>query len=148
MADPTEKKLQCVIVTPETTLLDQAVDFVAVPLYDGELGVLPGRAPLVARLGYGELRAKTGPSTSSFYIDGGFLQVRSNVVSILTHRAVPADRIDPAAARSELQAACKQITNTPEGFAAKTISLARARAQVALARKTGKSPSSLPAAGT
>ncbi|MBI3466746.1 MAG: ATP synthase F1 subunit epsilon [Planctomycetes bacterium] len=142
MADPTEKKLQCVIVTPETTVLDQAVDFVAIPLYDGELGVLPGRAPLVARLGYGELRAKTGGSTSSFYIDGGFLQVRSNVVSVLTQRAVPADRIDPAGAQSALEAARQQIPTTPEGIAAKTISLARARGQVALARKAGKGPPS------
>ena len=142
MADQTKKKLQGVIVTPETTVLDQAVDFVAVPLYDGELGVLPGRAPLVARLGYGELRAKIDGSTSSFYIYGGFIQVRSNVVSVLTQRAVPADRIDPTAAQSELQAARQQVPTTAEGSAAKTISLARARGQLALARKAGKSPSS------
>ena len=38
------KRLQCVVVTPEKTLLDETVDFVALPLYDGELGVLPGRS--------------------------------------------------------------------------------------------------------
>ncbi len=37
--------LQCVVVTPERTLLDEPVQFVALPLHDGELGVLPGRAP-------------------------------------------------------------------------------------------------------
>ena len=42
---PGDKKLQCVVVTPEKTLLDEWVDFVALPLYDGELGVLPGRTP-------------------------------------------------------------------------------------------------------
>ena len=52
------KQLQVVVVTPEKTLLDETVDFVALPLYDGELGVLPGRAPLIGRLGYGELRTK------------------------------------------------------------------------------------------
>ena len=140
MADAIEKKLQCVIVTPETTVLDQPVDFVAVPLYDGELGVLPGRAPVVARLGYGELRAKSGATTSSFYIDGGFLQVRSNVVSVLTARAIPADRIDTAAANAELASARGQVPTTPEAFEAKTISLARAHGQLALARKSGKAP--------
>ena len=138
MPEPSLKKLQCLIVTPETTMLDRAVDFVALPLYDGELGVLPGRAPLVARLGYGELRATAGNSTARFYIDGGFLQVHNNIVSVLTRRAVPADQIDVAAARSELESASHEVPTTPEGFEAKTISLARARAQLALARKAGK----------
>ena len=37
---PGEKKLQCVVVTPEKTLFDEWVDFVALPLYDGEVGIL------------------------------------------------------------------------------------------------------------
>ena len=53
-------RLQCLVVTPERTLFDELVDFVALPLYDGELGVLPVRTPLIGRLGYGELRTKTG----------------------------------------------------------------------------------------
>ena len=52
------KKLQCVVVTPERAVLDEPADFVVLPLYDGELGVLPGRAPLIGRLGYGELRTE------------------------------------------------------------------------------------------
>ena len=36
----------------------RVVDFVALPLFDGELGVMPGRAPLIGRLGFGELRTK------------------------------------------------------------------------------------------
>ena len=55
---PGDDRLQCVVVTPERTLFDELVDFVALPLYDGELGVLPGRAPLIGRLGYGELRTR------------------------------------------------------------------------------------------
>jgi F-type H+-transporting ATPase subunit epsilon len=138
MPDQTSQKLQCMIVTPETTVLDQSVDFVAVPLYDGELGILPGRAPLVARLGYGEMRVQTGASTTRFYIDGGFLQVRANVVSVLTPGAVPANQIDSLAARSELEKAQQQVPTTPESFEAKVISLARARAKLAIAGKSGR----------
>ncbi len=60
-------RLQCVVVTPERTLFDELVEFVALPLYDGELGVLPGRTPLIGRLGYGELRTRTpaAPSATS-----------------------------------------------------------------------------------
>ena len=58
-----EKVLHCVVVTPERALLDEPADFVALPMYDGELGVLPGRAPLIGRLGYGELRIRRGQET-------------------------------------------------------------------------------------
>ena len=53
--DSSSRTVQCVVVTPERAVLDEAVDFVALPMYDGELGVLPGRAPLIGRLGFGEL---------------------------------------------------------------------------------------------
>jgi F-type H+-transporting ATPase subunit epsilon len=138
MADTTDKKLQCVVVTPEKTVLDQLVDFTAVPLYDGELGILPGRAPLVARLGYGELRTRVGPTETRYYIDGGFLQVDNDVVSVLTPRAIPAAGIDPTAARQALDRANTEVPKTPEGFEAKTISITRARAQLRVADRAGK----------
>jgi F-type H+-transporting ATPase subunit epsilon len=138
MPEATQKKLQCVIVTPETTVLDRSVDFVAIPLYDGELGVLPGRAPLVARLGYGELRIKAGAEQASYFVDGGFLQVRSDVVSILTARAVPAANVDAAAARAAIEKANAGVPTTPQEFEAKVISLSRARGQIDVARRAGK----------
>src|SRR5919199_6983746 len=101
----TDRALQCVMVTPERALLDETVDFVALPMYDGELGVLPGRAPLIGRLGYGELRIRRGDATRRFYVDGGFVQVRANVVTVLTPRALKAEEIDQAAARQALEAA-------------------------------------------
>ena len=48
------------VVTPETTLLETSAQFVALPLYDGELGVAPGHSPFIGRLGYGELRVTDG----------------------------------------------------------------------------------------
>ena len=92
------KGLRCVIVTPERALLDEPADFVALPLYDGELGILLDRAPLVGRLGFGELRIRRGNETKRFYVDGGFVQVRANVVSVLTARAIPVSEINTAAA--------------------------------------------------
>src|SRR5262249_47035278 len=92
------RTLQCVVVTPERAVLDAAVGLGALPMYDGELGVAPGRAPLIGRLGYGELRVRQGPRVSRYYVDGGFVQVRADVVSVLTPRGVEADKIDVAAA--------------------------------------------------
>src|SRR5688500_17755173 len=95
---PTTRELRCVVVTPEKAVVDEPADFVALPLYDGDVGILPGRAPLVGRMGYGELRIKKGNVTKKFYVDGGFVQVRANVVTVLTSKAMPAEEITPATA--------------------------------------------------
>src|SRR5919201_136420 len=97
--------LRCVVVTPERALLDATVDFVALPMYDGELGVLPGRAALIGRLGPGELRIRHGEQVQRFFVDGGFAQVRGDVVTVLTPRAVKAEDIDTAAVSAALEAA-------------------------------------------
>src|SRR5207244_10971072 len=81
------RMLRCVVVTPEKAVLDEPADFVAVPMYDGELGVAPGRLPLIGRLGFGELRIVQGGQTKHFFVDGGFVQVRDNVVTVLTSKA-------------------------------------------------------------
>src|SRR5260370_8004706 len=96
--------LRCVVVTPERALLDAEVDFVALPMYDGELGVLPGRAALIGRLGPGELRTRHGQDTNRFFVDGGFAQVRNNIVTVLTPRALKADEINRATAEPPLEA--------------------------------------------
>src|SRR5262249_13513539 len=89
-----DRLLHCVVVTPERALLDATADFVVLPMYDGELGVLPGRAPLIGRLGYGELRIRRGRDTQHFFVDGGFAQVRANTVTVLTPRALPVAEIN------------------------------------------------------
>src|SRR4051794_27227900 len=95
---PGAHRLQCVVVTPERTLFDELVEFVALPLYDGELGVAPGRTPLIGRLGYGELRTKSGGVTRRYFVDGGVVQGRDDVVTVLTNRAIPPRPVDTASA--------------------------------------------------
>src|SRR5438552_3684854 len=128
------KKLQCVLVTPERAVLDEATDFVALPMYDGELGVLPGRAPLIGRLGTGELRTKKAGVTKRFFVDGGFAQVRNNVVTVLTERALKAEEISPEAALAALHKALEPAPK-PEEQAAHEKAQQRARAQLRIARK-------------
>ncbi len=123
-------RLQCVVVTPERTLFDEVVEFVALPLFDGELGILPGRAPLIGRLGYGELRTKVHGATKRYFVDGGFAQVRDDVVTVLTNRAVPAAQVDANAASKELELAQARRATTDFELAEKNKAVARARAQL------------------
>jgi F-type H+-transporting ATPase subunit epsilon len=131
---PLVTSLRCTVVTPERALLDEVVDFVAVPMYDGELGVLPGRAPLIGRLGYGELRIRRGNTVKRFYVDGGFVQIKAGVVSVLTPRALKAEEIKPQAAQQALEAAQRPAA-TPEAQEEQFKAQLRARAQLRIASK-------------
>jgi len=98
------------------------------------LGVLPGRAPLIGRLGYGELRIGQGQAARLYYIDGGFAQVRNNVVTVLTPSALKADDIKPDVVGQALQAA-QAPAPTAEGQEGRLRDQERARAQLRVARR-------------
>ena len=127
------RSLHLIVVTPETTVLDEMVDFVALPLHDGEIGIAPARSPLIGRLGYGELRLTAGGQTRRFYIDAGFVQVANDEVSMLTNRAVPAAAIDPAAVQEQLTQARHRKANSEESLAARDRLESQARGQLRVA---------------
>ncbi len=114
MADLPANKLRCVVVTPEKSVVDAVVDYIALPLYDGELGVLPGRLALAARLGAGELRLGLGDRAPSYYIDGGFVQVRDNVVTLLTTQAIPRHQLERNKAQALLDQALADTTSASD----------------------------------
>src|SRR3954447_7818816 len=100
MAAPTETtdiprgQVRCVVVTPEKATVDTTAEIVVLPMFDGELAVQPGRAPLVGRLGAGELRLRGGAAgLKRFYVDAGFVQVQANTVTVLTAKAVEAAKV-------------------------------------------------------
>jgi F-type H+-transporting ATPase subunit epsilon len=141
MVDPTTPtgggRLRCVVVTPERQVLDALADYVVVPMYDGELGVLPGRQALIGQLGFGGLRLKQGSAERHLYVDGGFAQVRADVITVLTPRAVPAAEIDVAAAR---RVTAGELPPGADDLEARTRELNRAQAQlrvVEAARRAG-----------
>jgi F-type H+-transporting ATPase subunit epsilon len=127
-------QLTCIVVTPETTALEEMADFVALQLYDGELGISPGHSPMIGRLGYGELRLKVGSSERRFYVDSGFVQVADNVVSVLTNRAVSVADLDAEAAQRQLDDAHQKPSNTPELMQIRERLMTQARAQLRMAR--------------
>lgn len=79
--------LQVVVISPERTIFDGTADSVVAPAFDGELGILRGHAPLMALLGSGDLRVRSVGKVEHFHVEGGFLQVVDNVVTVLSERA-------------------------------------------------------------
>jgi F-type H+-transporting ATPase subunit epsilon len=129
--------LKCIVVTPEKTVRDEAADFVALPLYDGEIGIAQGHSPMIGRLGYGEMRIRQGDASHRYYVEGGFVEVLADVVSVITHRAIPAAELDLAAAEEQLHKALAQPAKGPELMELRDRAVAQARAQVHLASKRG-----------
>lgn len=127
------KRVRCVVVTPETTVLEADAAHVVIPAFDGEVGIYPNRSALVARLGPGALRLVDGSSSRKYYIDGGFGQVRDNVVTILTPRARAVEELDADALHRQLDAINAEVATTPETQANKSARLTRVRAQLHLA---------------
>lgn len=125
--------LRCAIVTPERTELDVEAESLTLPMIDGELGILPGRAPLVGRLGYGTVRIETGGTTRTIFVEGGFVQVENNVVSVLTSKSKPAADLNRLEAEDELKAAMALPGETPEQQQLKDEALRRARGRIAAA---------------
>jgi len=128
-------ELQLILVTPEETVRDTQADFVALPLFDGEAGVAPGRSPMIGRLGFGELRFRHGGETTRYYVEGGFVQVADNVVSVLTGRVVLASQLDVDTAAEDLTAARARPAHTPELMEIRDRSELAARAQLHVARR-------------
>ena len=79
--------LRVVVISPEHTLFDGVADAVVAPAWDGELGILRGHAPLMALLGEGDVRVRNAGKTEHFHVEGGFLQVVDDVVTVLSERA-------------------------------------------------------------
>ena len=119
---------------PYAFLLDVPVDNLRYPLFDGLAGIYPSRAPMVGRLGFGELLIRTPSGEQSFYIDGGFIQVQSNVVSILTNDATPLSDLDASALRTEMSELVSQTTSGEDEQIAKTERLDRVRKMLSLAQ--------------
>lgn len=128
-------QIQLVIVTPEKTTFDQMVDGVTLPLFDGEAGVMADHAPMIGRLGPGEVRVRTDKELRRFYVDGGNVQIKNNLVTLLTGRSLAAADIDLAAAQAALEAANKQVSDNPMLAELKEKAVAQAKAQIHIASK-------------
>lgn len=131
-------ELQCIVVTPEMPVVDEPAEFVALPLLDGEIGIAPGHTPLIGRLGAGELRVKRDGQVSRYYVESGFVEVMSNVVTLLTNRAVAAEELDQAVLGKELAAARQRQANTADLLTERERAVNYSRAQLRVARRAAK----------
>jgi F-type H+-transporting ATPase subunit epsilon len=118
-------KIQLQIVSADRSLVNQTVDEVEIPGFDGYFGVLPGHTPLLAVLSVGELWYRQGAEKHYLLIAYGFAEVQPDRVTILAQTAEMAEEID----LSRAEAAKKRAE---ERLARPTIDMDAERARISL----------------
>ena len=126
------KRLTLELVTPERPAFSGEGDFVVLPAWDGEMGVLPGHAPFLVQLKPGEVRFKAGGETKLFAVSGGFAEIRDDKVSLFAETAEMAESIDGERARQALERARAELKRKEAD--ALTMANAEAALQRALVR--------------
>ena len=78
------------IVSPEKLLLSRPVDMVVIPAAEGELGVLPGHAPMIVLLRGGTIRIYEGTTvTDRLFVAGGFAEITPERCTVLANEVIP-----------------------------------------------------------
>ena len=124
--------IHCDIVSAEEEIFSGRVTMVSATGSLGELGIMPGHAPLLTGIRPGPVRLKMDDGEEEvFFASGGFLEVQPGVVTILADTAARAEDLDEAAAVEAQQAAEKMLQDhTGEvEFSAVAAQLAEAMAQ-------------------
>lgn len=86
------------IVSAEHEIYSGEAAMVFCPAELGEVGIAPGHAPLVTKMGPGEVRVKDAEGNeSAFYVSGGMLEVQPKIVTVLSDTAQRAEDLDEAA---------------------------------------------------
>lgn len=119
------------VITPARIALDQQVDSVRLAAVDGSLGVLPRHAPMVAALGAGLLRYRSGGAEKVLFCGGGFAEVQGETLRVVTQASEAPDQIDEARARAAEKRARERLD---EARAPGTSMVDVARAEAALRR--------------
>ncbi|MCZ6870369.1 MAG: F0F1 ATP synthase subunit epsilon [Gammaproteobacteria bacterium] len=124
--------IHCDIVSAEREIFSGRVTMVVATGTLGELGIMPGHAPLLTGIKAGPVRLKLDNGEEEvFFATGGFLEVQPGVVTILADTALRADDIDEASAMEARDQAERELSERAADF---DFSLAAAQLSDAAAR--------------
>ena len=127
------------VVSAEESIYSGEAEFVVLPGVAGELGIYPKHTPLLTQIKPGAVRIKVPNETQEtlVFVQGGFLEVQPNVVTVLADTAIRAHDLDEAKALQAKQHAEDALKSklSAEEIATAQAELAGAAAQIAAIRK-------------
>lgn len=126
------------VVSPEGNVLKEEIEFVVLPGVNGELGILPNHAPLIAALEAGVVRYTIVSKENKLAISGGFVEISENKATVLADTAEFADSIDILRAQSAKERAEKRLAQKSQDTDLKRAEYALHRAIARLNAADGK----------
>ena len=127
------------VVSLEASVFSGDAEFVVLPGVMGELGVYPKHTPLITQIQPGQVRIKVPGQEEEqiVFVQGGFLEVQPNVVTVLSDTAIRARDLDEAKALEAKRRAEEALQNraSKEEVATAEAELASAAAQLAAIRR-------------
>jgi F-type H+-transporting ATPase subunit epsilon len=117
------------IVSPEKLLLSRAVDMVVIPTSEGDMGVLPGHAPMIVMLRGGTIALYEGDTvTDRLFIGGGFAEVTPERCTVLAGEVAPVTELNRTEAERRLAEAEADLASLdPNDLVAEEMALERAQ---------------------
>jgi len=107
------KTIQVDIVTPYRSLYHGEVDMITLPGALGQMGILPGHAPLLTTMDIGEIILHKGNDSQFVAVGGGVVEVRPDKVTILADTAEAPEDIDASRAQDALDRAQQLLATNP-----------------------------------
>ena len=95
---------QLSIVSPAREVYQGPAKSAILPARDGMMGIQPDHAPMIAILGSGPIRFQTETGSETYFLSGGFLEIKSNRVTVLADEIQKPEEISLEEARTELEA--------------------------------------------
>lgn len=132
------EKLAFELVAPERLLASIDADMVVIPGADGDFGVLPDHAPVMALMRPGVISIYQGDRVDRrLFVAGGFAEVNEKGCIVLAEKAEPLDEIQIEPARQELRDAEEDLADAKDKSEAerapleRAVDIARARVEAA-----------------
>lgn len=122
------KTVRLDIVTPEKIALSEDVTMVIARASDGDLGIMPGHAPLIAGLDIWPVRVMRESGEFQISVSGGFIEVQPDKITILAATAELPEQIDPKRAQAAKERAEDRLKGRSGDFDLNRAELALRRA--------------------
>jgi len=112
--------IRCEIVSQDRLVFEGEADIVIVTGSLGEMGIMPGHAPLLSTLELGVIRVKSGEQEDIFTVTGGFIEVQPDIVTIMADAAENVEDIDVKRAEEAMERASqllkKELPTDPDKY--------------------------------
>ena len=120
-------RMRCLVVTPESKVLDTGVQEVILSMLDGKIGIRPGHSPLLCELKSEVLRYKDSDwEEYQLFVDGGFAHVRDNEIIVLSPAVIKPGQVEALQARKTLEDAFALPSSGPGQTEKRRVAIERA----------------------